>query len=85
MQIPVLGSLFSSTRWQRNESELVVVVTPTVVYPSRPRARDTVRLVPDAALPAREALEPRLVPPAAAAPAPSSTVRPTAPTVPQQP
>src|SRR5687768_1719075 len=28
MHIPILGQLFSSTRWQRNESELLVVVTP---------------------------------------------------------
>ena len=27
MNIPILGQLFSSTRWQRNESELLIVVT----------------------------------------------------------
>src|SRR5688572_12049000 len=29
--IPILGYLFSSDRWQRNESELLVVVTPSIV------------------------------------------------------
>jgi pilus assembly protein CpaC len=63
MDIPILGNLFSSTRWQRNETELVIVVTPMVVDPLRPRAQDTVRLKPDTALPAREVIQPRLVPP----------------------
>lgn len=31
--IPVLGALFRSTRFQRNETELVVVVTPRLVKP----------------------------------------------------
>ena len=39
MNIPILGQLFSSTRWQRNESELLIVVTPEVVDPLRPRQR----------------------------------------------
>jgi Flp pilus assembly secretin CpaC len=62
MNIPVLGNLFSSTQWQRNESELVVIVTPTVIDPLRPRPQDTIRLQPDSGLPAREAVEPRVVP-----------------------
>ena len=33
MHVPILGQLFSSTRWQRNESELLVVVTPEVIDP----------------------------------------------------
>jgi pilus assembly protein CpaC len=73
MDIPILGNLFSSTRWQRNETELVIVVTPMVVDPLRPRAQDTIRLKPDTALPAREVIQPRLVPPAA--PAPSAPPR----------
>jgi len=32
--VPVLGSLFSSKRYQRNESELVIIITPRLVQPS---------------------------------------------------
>ncbi|MEZ5998401.1 MAG: type II and III secretion system protein family protein [Hyphomonas sp.] len=32
--VPVLGSLFSSKRFQRNESELVIVITPRLVQPA---------------------------------------------------
>jgi pilus assembly protein CpaC len=31
--IPVLGALFRSTSFQRNESELVIIVTPYIVRP----------------------------------------------------
>jgi len=31
--VPVLGALFRSTSFQRNESELVIIVTPYVVHP----------------------------------------------------
>lgn len=62
--IPILGQLFSSTRWQRNETELLVVVTPVVVDPMRPRPQDLLPLVPDTTLPAREAIQKRLEPPA---------------------
>jgi pilus assembly protein CpaC len=58
--IPFLGVLFGSTRWQNNESELVVIVTPIVVDPMRPRAQDVLRLLPDTTLPARESLAPRI-------------------------
>ena len=44
MDIPILGQLFSSTRFQRNESELIVIVTPSIVDPMRPRAEDVMRL-----------------------------------------
>lgn len=33
-KVPVLGSLFSSKRYQRNESELVIIVTPRLVQPA---------------------------------------------------
>lgn len=37
--IPILGALFRSTRFQNNESELVIMVTPYIVEPtSSPRA-----------------------------------------------
>jgi pilus assembly protein CpaC len=57
MDIPILGALFSSTRWQNSETELLVVVTPTIVDPTRPRPRDVLRVLPDTTLPAREVLE----------------------------
>jgi pilus assembly protein CpaC len=63
MNIPILGQLFSSTRWQRNESELIVVVTPDVVDPLNPRQRDTIRFPADTARPATDALRRRPPPP----------------------
>ena len=64
MDIPILGALFSSTTWQKNQTELVVVVTPVVYDPLRPRRQDVLRFVPDTTLPARDALERRLPEPA---------------------
>jgi pilus assembly protein CpaC len=61
--IPILGQLFSSTRFQRNESELVVVVTPVVVDPLNPRPQDMIRLPSDTATPAIDALRRRRPPP----------------------
>ena len=61
--IPILGQLFSSTRWQRNESELLVVVTPEVVDPLHPRPRDTLRFPADTTRPATDALGRRRPPP----------------------
>jgi pilus assembly protein CpaC len=34
-ELPVLGALFRSDSFQRNESELVIIVTPFVVHPTR--------------------------------------------------
>jgi pilus assembly protein CpaC len=31
--LPILGALFRSTAWKRNESELVIVITPYLVKP----------------------------------------------------
>jgi pilus assembly protein CpaC len=62
MDIPILGQLFSSTRWSNNESELLVVVTPVLVDPRDPRPQDILRLVPDTALPARDAIKDKLQP-----------------------
>jgi Flp pilus assembly secretin CpaC len=62
MNVPILGALFSSTRWQKNESELVVIVTPVMYDPFRPRPQDAPRIVPDTTLPARDVLAPRLAP-----------------------
>ncbi len=62
MHIPILGQLFSSTRFQKNESELIVIVTPVIVDPLRPPPEHTIQLIPETSLPAREALEKRLPP-----------------------
>ena len=62
MHIPILGQLFSSTRFQRNESELIVVVTPTMIDPLRPRPEDVMRLQSDTTKPAIDALQKRLPP-----------------------
>ncbi len=63
MNIPLLGNLFSSTRWQQNETELVIIVTPTVVdNPLRPRPQDLPRIPADTALPARESIDNRVLP-----------------------
>jgi Flp pilus assembly secretin CpaC len=58
--IPILGELFSSTRFQRNETELLIVVTPVLVDPMDPRPQDVLHLLPDTALPARDAIKRRL-------------------------
>jgi pilus assembly protein CpaC len=63
MDLPIIGQLFSSTRFQRNETELLVVVTPQVFDPGRPRPQDVLPIVPDTTLPARESIEKRLPPP----------------------
>jgi pilus assembly protein CpaC len=34
--VPVLGALFSSKSYQKNETDLVIVVTPHLVRPARP-------------------------------------------------
>lgn len=58
--IPIIGDLFSSSSWRNNESELLVVVTPVVVDPLDPRPQDVLKLLPDTALPARDAIKKRL-------------------------
>jgi pilus assembly protein CpaC len=64
MNIPILGLLFSSSNWQKNVTELVVIITPVVIDPLHPRAQDGVTVTPDTALPARDVLDGRLVAPA---------------------
>ncbi|MBM3521797.1 MAG: type II and III secretion system protein family protein [Alphaproteobacteria bacterium] len=49
--VPILGALFRSDRFQRSESELVIIVTPYIVRPSSERLgtpADTVRVSDDA-------------------------------------
>ncbi len=60
MNIPILGQLFSSTRFQRDETELLVIVTPMIVNPMRPRAQDLINLQPDSGTRALDAIRPRL-------------------------
>jgi pilus assembly protein CpaC len=54
--LPVIGLLFSSTQFQRNETELLIVVRPVVIDPMRPRPQDVVPTAPDTTLPARDGL-----------------------------
>ena len=79
--IPILGSLFGSTRFQRNESELLVIITPTLVDGNRPRPGvrpgESLPVYPETRLPARDVVQPRIAPgatpsatPSAPAPAP---------------
>ena len=58
--LPIIGDLFSSSTWRNNESELLVVVTPVLVDPLDPRPQDILKLLPDTALPARDAIKKRL-------------------------
>ena len=61
--IPILGALFSSSSFQRNESELVVIVTPVLLDPMNPRAQDLIRVPADTTRPAMDALRKRVPPP----------------------
>ena len=40
-ELPVLGALFTSERYRRNETELVILITPYLVKPSRDRVATT--------------------------------------------
>ena len=48
--VPVLGELFKSQRFRRNETELVILITPYLVSPSSARAMKTPLDSPDGAL-----------------------------------
>ena len=37
--VPVLGALFRDSAYQKNETDLVIIVTPTLVQPAPPGAR----------------------------------------------
>jgi Flp pilus assembly secretin CpaC len=63
MDIPIIGALFGTTSWTTNETELLILVTPTLVNPNAPPSRSILNIVPDTTLPAREAIEKRLPPP----------------------
>ncbi len=61
VKLPFIGKLFASSRWLRNESELIVVVTPILMDPNNPRAADLLEFRPDS-VPAREMLQKRFWP-----------------------
>jgi pilus assembly protein CpaC len=63
MDIPILGALFGTSTWRSNDTELLILVTPTIVNPMAPPPRSVLNIVPDTTLPAREAIEKRLPPP----------------------
>jgi pilus assembly protein CpaC len=50
--VPVLGALFSSKRYQKDETDLAIIVTPRLVRPTRPG--DLVRTPLDNTLPAND-------------------------------
>lgn len=50
--VPVLGMLFSSRSYQKNETDLVIIVTPHLVRPARPG--DVIRTPDDDTLPAND-------------------------------
>jgi pilus assembly protein CpaC len=50
--VPVLGTLFSSKSYQKNETDLVIIVTPHLVRPARPG--DVIRTPVDDTLPPNE-------------------------------
>lgn len=51
--IPVLGALFSSRSYQKNETDLAIIVTPRLVRPARPG--DTIKTPLDNSLPPNDA------------------------------
>ena len=59
----------TATYQLKSQTELLVVVRPVILDPSRPRAHDLLRMAPDTTLPAREVLEDALPP---ALPSPST-------------
>ena len=60
MDVPILGALFSSSRWQNSETELLVIVTPTIIDPSAPGGELILPIRPDSRTPALDALRKRL-------------------------
>ncbi|WP_396206542.1 type II and III secretion system protein family protein [Gemmatimonas sp.] len=60
MNLPILGALFSSSRWQSSETELLVIVTPTIVDPAHLGDELTLPLLRDQRTPAIELLRKRL-------------------------
>ena len=51
--VPVLGTLFRSASYQKNETDLAIIVTPRLVRPARPG--DVIKTPLDASLPVNDA------------------------------
>jgi pilus assembly protein CpaC len=51
--VPVLGALFRSTQYQKNETDLAIIVTPRLVRPARPG--DVIKTPLDGSLPPNDA------------------------------
>jgi pilus assembly protein CpaC len=51
--VPVLGALFRSTQYQKDETDLAIIVTPRLVRPARPG--DTIKTPLDSSLPVNDA------------------------------
>jgi len=62
MNIPILGALFSSSRWQSSETELLVIVTPSIIDPSNVGDQLTLPIQRETRLPALDVLKKRLPP-----------------------
>jgi pilus assembly protein CpaC len=60
MNIPILGALFSSTRWQSSETELLVIVTPTIIDPAAVGGEFTLPIQRETRVPALDVLKKRL-------------------------
>jgi pilus assembly protein CpaC len=50
--VPVLGALFRSAQYQKNETDLIIIVTPRLVRPARPD--DPLKTPLDNTLPAND-------------------------------
>jgi pilus assembly protein CpaC len=50
--LPVLGALFRSTQYQKNETDLAIIVTPRLIRPARPN--DPIRTPLDGSLPVND-------------------------------
>jgi Flp pilus assembly secretin CpaC len=62
MNIPILGALFSSSRWQSSETELIVIVTPSIIDPANVGGQLMLPLLRDTRTPALDVLKTRLPP-----------------------
>ena len=51
--MPVLGALFRSAQYQKNETDLAIIVTPRLVRPARPG--DIIKTPADTSLPVNDA------------------------------
>jgi pilus assembly protein CpaC len=62
MNIPILGALFSSSRWQSSETELLVIVTPSIIDPANMGEQFTLPIQRETRTPALDVLKKRLPP-----------------------